>query len=135
MSWRGQLADTKQMDVTVFQGQHALSVDYNDSTTVTNWGQVRSANNIISIKNIRGKLKGIIRPKFQRVLYEGQVQNGYSPGSGWIAMQDSAVPHYGFKYHWQIPGYDAGAALPQIPWSYKVVHTVYYGIKNVQRSW
>lgn len=134
MEWRGQLADTKQMDVTVFSGQHALSIDYTDSAIVSNWGQVRSANNAIAIKSIGTVLKGIIRPRLQKIVYEG-LTNGYTPGTAWLSMNDPAVQHFGFKYHWLIPGYDVGAGLPPVPWSYRVIHTVYYGIKNCQRSY
>lgn len=123
------------MDVTMFNGQHALSIDYNDSATVSNWGQVRSANNAVAIKRISRSLKGIIRPKFQQLTTEGVSSDGHTPRSGWLDMSDPNVPHYGFKYHWQIPGYDTGSALPPVPISFRVIHTVYYGVKNVQRSY
>ena len=123
------------MDVTMFKGQHALSVDYNDAATVTNWGQVRSANNQIAIKSIMLPLKGIIRPKYQQLTVEGLTTDGHTPKQGWLDMADPAVPHYGFEYHWQIPGYDVGATIPPIPLSCRIIHTVYYGIKNCQRSY
>lgn len=132
--WREVTTGLTQMDATLFQGQHALSIDYTDSSPVSNWGQVRTANNAVSIKSITRPLKAIIRPKLQKMSYEG-VQAGYTPGTAWVSMTDPAVPHYGFKYHWEIPGYDAGATVPPIHYSYRIINTVYYGIKNVQRSY
>lgn len=135
VTWRTVTAGSTEMDVTMFKGQHALSIDYNDSATVSNWGQVRSANNQIAIKSIMRPLKGIIRPKYLQLTVEGLATDGHTPKQGWLDMADPAVPHYGFKYHWQIPGYDVGATIPPIPLSCRIIHTVYYGIKNCQRSY
>lgn len=133
--WRAVPLGLTSMDVTLSQGQHALSIDYTDSAPVTNWGQVRTANNACSIKSIGKPLKAIIRPRVLKSAYETGIDSGYMPGTSWISMSDASVPHYGFKYHWEIPGYDTGATVPPNHYRFRTIHTVYYGIKNVQRSY
>lgn len=133
--WRAVPVGLTAMDVTLSQGQHALSVDYTDSAVVSNWGQVRTANNSISVKGIDQSLKGIIRPRLQKIAYDGGIDGGYMPGTSWCSMSDPSVQHYGFKYHWEIPGYDTGATLPPNHYRYRIINTVYYGIKNCQRSY
>jgi len=121
-----------EIDNTFMQGQHALTVDFNDSSPISNWGQVRGTNASCVIKDINKPLKVCIRPKLQKMAYDAGGTTGYMPGSGWVNMSDPGVYHYGIKYSWNIPGYDIGVDFPRI--RYRIIQTVYYGIKNVQRT-
>jgi len=124
---------SNDVDYEFTQGQHALTIDYNDIGGIPNWGQVRDGNATKVIKNIQRPLKVIIRPRIQKMLYETAATTGYTPGTGWINMSDPNVPHYGIKYSYEIPNFNVG--IPPHPrYRYRIIQTVYYGIKNVQRT-
>lgn len=131
--YRGSWTAGTDIDNDFAQGQHALTVDYNDNVPIPNWSQVRTCNASTVVKNILKPLKFVIRPRIQKVLYETAIATGYSPGTGWINTSDPSVLHYGFKYSYEIPGFNTG--IPSHPrYRYRVVQTVYYGLKGVQRT-
>lgn len=110
--------------------RHALVPDYTDDGTPASWDQMIE-HPYAHPKPFTRPLKLIIRPKVALMAYETATTTGYKTGTGWISRADPTVKHYGFKY--MVNASDWHPAMPgNIEFSYRLRHTVYYGIKNVQ---
>lgn len=108
--------------------RHCLIPDYTDSSTMPNMAGFIE-NPLAIIKPINRRLKFCIRPRIQKMLYETPATTGYQPGFGWIARDDETVAHYGFKWALDLSDWHPSGNTCEI--GFRVRHTVYWGIKNL----
>lgn len=107
-----------------------LVPDYTDDTAPASWDQMIE-HPFAHPKPWPIPQKMIIRPKVAIMAYETATTTGYKTGTGWISRTDPTVKHYGFKFminasEWHPSG------MGDFEFAYRLRHTVYYGIKNVQ---
>lgn len=107
-----------------------LVPDYTGDDTPTNWDQMVE-HPYARIKPWPLPQKMIIRPKLALMTYETAGSTGYKTGSGWISRTDPTVKHYGYKFMINASGWHP-SGMGDFEFTYRLRHTVYYGIKNVQ---
>lgn len=111
-----------------------LAYDFTDSTppstrdSMTNCPITRTA-------PFNKTMTMFIRPAILKMSYEsgGTTGWGYSPGHGWIDVDDENVPHYGFKWFVDNSSYISATPSDVPRMDYKIWYTVYYGFKNAQK--
>lgn len=108
----------------------ALVPDYTDDSTPSSWDQMIE-HPYAKIRPWPKIQKMIIRPKVALMAYETATTTGYRTGSGWISRTDPTVKHYGFKFMINASGWHP-SGIGDFEFTYRLRHTVYYGIKNVQ---
>lgn len=112
--------------------RHYLAVDHTDAV-VPSLAQIDTFVNSPAAKSApwNKPLKVIFTPMYLTRTYEGATTDGFKPATGWIDVDDSAVPHYGWK--WIV---DNHSLLPDLHVDgivYRVKYTVYYGLKNINK--
>lgn len=108
----------------------ALVPDYTDDSVPVSWDQMIQ-HPYARIKPWPLKQKMIIRPKVALMAYETATTTGYKTGAGWISRSDPTVKHYGFKFMINAASWHP-SGMGDFEFTYRLRHTVYYGIKNVQ---
>lgn len=110
--------------------RHCLVADFNDASPPSNWDQML-LHPWARPKSILRPFKMIIRPNLLKMAYEPGVTtgSGYMSGRGWIKTQDSSVAHYGFKYCVNLADWHPATTNTEL--GFRIVHTVYWGVKNL----
>lgn len=111
-----------------------LAYDFTDSTPPTSVDTMVNCP-ITRTAPFNKTMKMYIRPSLLKMSYEAGASTGYgyTPGKAWIDVDDSSVPHYGFKWILDNTEYDVTDTHEQAQMKWYVWYTVYYGFKNCQK--
>lgn len=113
--------------------QQYLAYDYTDATAPGTVSSMLGSPACIT-RPWHRPIKMCIRPRLLKMAYETGTSTGnaYMPSTGWVDTDDEQTPHYGFKYLMDNTNYSADNPNTAFL-MYRVIYTVYYGFKNINR--